>query len=216
MALSQEEIDDIAKKFIELRDKAEKSKSKKIRAQYKAYQNYCVEKLKFLVTNRAGRYRKFSNHPDLEQDGFEALILALKTYNPSKGAFSWWADKYISTRISRAANAHSTIRFPIKKAREMKPYKANGLPIMIDSAADASLSLEKQELGQLLSAAISQLSEKHQKIISMVYGFNGSKEQSLETTAKQLSLSRSQSSKLLEEAKNKLKEILGSDYLGNI
>lgn len=214
MALSQEEIDDIAKKFIELRDKAEKSKSKKVRAQYKAYQNYCVEKLKFLVTNRAGRYRKFSNHPDLEQDGFEALILALKTYNPTKGSFSWWADKYISTRISRAANAHSTIRFPIKKAREMKPYKASGLPIMVDSSADASVSLERCETSNLLFTAIAQLPEKHQKIINMVYGFNGSKEQSLENVAKELSMSRSQSSKLLEEAKNKLKEILGSNYLG--
>lgn len=214
MALSQEEIDDIAKRFIELRDKAEKSKSKKVRAQYRAYQNYCVGKLKFLVTNRAGRYRKFSNHPDLEQDGFEALILALKTYNPTKGSFSWWADKYISTRISRAANAHSTIRFPIKKAREMKPHKANDLPIMVDSSVDASIALEQCEISSLLFTAIAQLPEKHQKIINMVYGFNGSKEQSLENVAKELSISRSQSSKLLEEAKNKLKEILGLNYLG--
>jgi RNA polymerase sigma factor (sigma-70 family) len=211
MALSQEEIDNIAKKFIELKNNAEKTRSKKIKAQFKAYQNYCVEKLRFLVTNRAGRYRKFSNHPDLEQDGFEALILALKTYNPSKGAFSWWADKYISTRISRAANAHSTIRFPIKKAREMKPYKTSELPIMIDAGLDASLIFENNETANILSTAIKQLPEKHQKIINLIYGFHGSKEQSLESAAKELAMSRAQSAKLLEEAKQKLKEILRSE-----
>jgi len=211
--LSQKEVDDIAIKFIELRDKAEKSKSKNIKNQYKVYANFCIDKFKFLVTNRANKYRKFTNHPDLEQDGFEALILALKTYKANKGSFSWWANKYIATRISRAANAHSTIRVPIKKARDLKPYKTLGLPIMIDSAIDAEKTLQNLELKNILSNAILKLDEKHQKIINMVYCFEGHREQSLANVAKKLFISRAQASRLLEEGKNKLKEILESENL---
>ncbi|HVI40235.1 MAG TPA: sigma-70 family RNA polymerase sigma factor [Anaerovoracaceae bacterium] len=206
--LTQEEINGIADKFIALRDKAEKSKSKKIRTQYKQYQNYCMDKLKFLVLNKVGKYRKFSNYIDLEQDGYEALILALRTYVPGKGAFSWWADKYISTRVSRAANAHSTIRFPLKKAKEVRPFKMSIIPIVIDSSPDALENLESSQTTQNILEAIKQLPDQHQTIINMTFGFNGVKQHSIGNVTKQLSISRPQFLKLLEEAKTKLKEIL--------
>lgn len=209
--LSQEEINGIAKQFIMLRNKAEKSKSKKIKSEYKQYQNYCVEKLKFLIVNKTNKYRKFSNHPDLEQDGYEALILALRTYDPGKGAFSWWADKYISTRVSRAANAHSTIRFPLKKAKEMRPYKISIIPVIIDSEPDASEKLENSQRVENILSAIKKLPEQHQKVINMTFGFNGIRQYSISNVTKQLSISRPQFLKILEEAKEKLREILNQE-----
>lgn len=205
--LEQAEINEIAIKFITLRDQANTSSTTK--KEYLSYQNYCVEKLRFLVVNKANRYRQFSNHPDLEQDGLEALILALKTYNPNKGCFSWWADKYINTRISRAANNHSTIRFPLKKARlGLKPYKTNSMPVMIDEAISVDKILEITEQNEMIQKAIKQLSQEQQNVVCMVYGFNGIKQYSINSLVKHLSISRSQCVKILEEAKNQLKSIL--------
>lgn len=206
--LPQDEINALAEKFILLKAKAEKSKSKKVQKEYKDYQNYCVEKLKFLVTFRSNKYKKFSNHLDLEQDGFEALILALKTYDPKKGCFSWWADQYIKTRITRAANSHSTIKYPLKKAKENKPYKMSELPVITDESPDASQILESHEINKDILQAIKKLPEQHQKVINMAFGFNGIKQHTITNVIKELSISRIQCLKILEEAKTKLKDLL--------
>lgn len=205
---NQEEIDELARNLIKLRNKAQKSKSKTIKQKFEVYQTYCIERFKYLITMRAGKYRKFSNYKDLEQDGYEALMLALRTYDPKKGSFTWWADKYISTRISRAANAHSTIRFPLKKARELKPFKTSTMPVIIDSNPDALQYIEANEASNNVLKAIKELPEQHQKVINFVYGFHGLKPHSIGNALKTFSLSRPQCLKILEEAKLKLKEKL--------
>jgi RNA polymerase sigma factor (sigma-70 family) len=202
--LSPEEMDALTRKYLKLKKAAEKSDS--ARAEFKSYQNYCVEKLKYLVHIRAAKYRKFSNHPDLEQDGFEALILAFNTFNPDKGSFSWWANKYISTRISRAANAHSTIRFPIKKAKELRPYKTNEIPVIIDKGADPLQSAEFAEQKESVMMAIGSLPEKHQSVVNMTYGFNGAVERPVREVMDVLELTRPQYTKILRDAKDKIKQ----------
>lgn len=204
----QEEIDKIATEFIRLREKAQKSKSRSVKRKFKNYQNYCIEQFKFLVLGKVGKYRKFSNYKDLEQDGFEALVLALRTYDPKRGSFTWWADKYISTRISRAANAHSTIRFPLKKARELKPFKTSTIPILVDNQPDALQTIETTERSDFVHDAIKELPEEHQRLINLIYGFHGMKPHSIGNALKAMSISRPQCLKILEEAKTKLKEKL--------
>lgn len=205
---NQEEIDEYAKELIRLRDKFQKSKRIALKQKYLEYQRFCMEKFKYLVTIRVSKYRKFSNYKDLEQDGFEALILALRTYNPNKGSFTWWADKYISTRVSRAANTHSTIRFPLKKAKEIKPFKTTSIPIIVDTRPDALESIQTSEEVNELRNAIQELPENHQKLIKLIYGFQGMEPHSIGDALKTLCLSRPQCLKLLEEAKHQLKEKL--------
>lgn len=212
MSLTMDEINDIAKKFIDLREQANVTKSKTIKTQYKQYQNYCMDKLKFLVQHKVGKYKKFSNYHDLEQDGYEALVLALRTYDPARGSFSWWANQYIKTRIYRAANAHSTIRFPMKKAKEMKPYKVSVIPTIIDSDLSALESLENYQTSTSVLSAIEKLPNNHQRIVNMLFGFNGIEQQSINNIIKSLSISRPQFLKIFEEAKSKLKEILQSNH----
>lgn len=207
--LTQDEINALATKFITLRDQA--NQSEQANKNYKIYQNFCVEQLKFLVRMRAAKYRKFPNYQDLEQDGFEALILALKTYNPSKGCFSWWADKYIKTRISRAANSHSTIRFPLAKAKEMKPHKVSVIPPMTDLKPNASESLENFQNTDRLIQAVCRLPMPQQQVITMVFGLNGIESHSVGALTKSLSLSRPQCLRLIEDAKEQLKKILNSE-----
>jgi RNA polymerase sigma factor (sigma-70 family) len=206
--LEQDEINAIAGTFLAARKKVKQVKSLKEKQDCEQQQNLCLQQLRFLVLNKTRKYKQFSNHADLEQDGFEALILALKTYNPEKGCFSWWADKYISTRISRAANAHSTIRFPLKKAKETRPYKTSTIPTIVDLAPSAQESLENSERVNKVTQALAQLPEMHQKVVSMVYGFNGIKQHSMGTLIKELAISKPQCTKILREAKDQLKEIL--------
>lgn len=205
---NQEEVDEFAREFIKLRNKAKKSKSRAVKQKYAEYQKLCIEKFRYLITTRVSKYRKFSNYKDLEQDGFEALVLALRTYDPDKGSFTWWADKYISTRVSRAANAHSTIRFPLKKARELKPFKTSTIPVLIDEQPDALSSIETSQVQDHILEAIKELPEQHQRLINLIYGFHGMKPHSIGTALKTLSMSRPQCIKILEEAKTKLKEKL--------
>ncbi len=207
--LSNEEVDEIAVKYLNLKAKAEADESTaEDISRFKAYQNIAAQKLRYLISFRAAKYRKFSNHPDLEQDGFEALVLAFRTFDPDKGSFSWWANKYISTRISRAANAHSTIRFPIKKAREMKPYKTSTIPIMIDEGPDPVECFENNQNIDNISAAIGELPGKHQSVVNLTYGFNGETAHSINAVMKDLSISRIQYGRILNEAKDKIKKHL--------
>jgi RNA polymerase sigma factor (sigma-70 family) len=205
---NQEEMDGIATEFIRLKNKAAKTKSKNVKQKYKAYQNFCITKFKFLVSGRVARYKSFSNYLDLEQDGYEALMMALKTYNPKKGAFTWWADKYITTRISRSANAHSTIKYPMKQAKLIKPFKTSTIPIMIDSSLNPHEQMEVKEKSDHINDAMAELSAKHRQLIDLVYGLNDNKPRSIGKALKTLRLSRPQGMKMLEEAKEMIKEKL--------
>ena len=204
--LSQEEIDKMTREYLALKEQSEKDPS--LEAQFKQFQNYCVDKLKYLVQIRAAKYKKFSNYPDLAQDGFEALILAFNTFDPDKGCFTWWADKYISTRISRAANAHSTIRFPIKKAKELRPYKTSTIPVMIDWEADPFASAQQKEDKERIREALKKLPEQHRIVLNKTYGFNGERPRPVKEVIAELDISRPQYTKILREAKEHVKQQL--------
>ena len=206
-ALTKEEIDQIATKYIKLQEKA-KGGGKCCMLRFEAYQNICAKSLKGLIVHHTRKYRKFSNHIDLEQDGFEALINALGTFNPEKGSFCWWANRYIKTRVQRRANAHSTIRFPIKKAKEVKPYKVSTMPIRIDLNPTPLEKTEQSEDSKNITKAIKELTEQQRRIINMRYGFNGIRERTIGRILEELSISRQQYSKLLSEAENKIKRHL--------
>lgn len=205
--ISKIEVDKIAKQYITLRRKALKSKDIKVLAEFKEFQNYCIEKLSYLVTGRTSRYRQFSNYQDLTQDGFEALILALKTYKPRKGCFVWWAHKYIDTRVSRAANAHSTIRYPLKKAKKLNPHKVSGLPLMLDPR-DPLENTENAEIRDKVLKAVYDLPEDQKNIILLAFGFSVAPSDSVNFISKELSMSRTTCVKLLDMAKENLKTSL--------
>lgn len=205
---TNEEANELAIKYLELRAKAEETNSDEDIKAYKAYQNECITKLQPLVLRRVAKYRKFSNYPDLEQDGFEALLMSLNTYKPEKGLFSIWADFYIKTRVSRAANAHSTIRVPIKKARDVKPYKTSSMPIMEDTGKNPFEALEEQESCNSLMSAVDELPPEQREVVTMTYGLNGSRPNTAGNVMERLSISRQQYTKLLTQAKSAIKKQL--------
>jgi RNA polymerase sigma factor (sigma-70 family) len=172
------------------------------------YKNYCMKILSPLVLRRVCKYKNFSNYEDLKQDGFEALLLALNTYDPDKGAFTWWAGHYIKTRVSRAANTHSTIRFPLQKTKEFIPHKESYEPIVIDKGLSPLKNAEEAENKRALKNAMESLSKRHRAVINMTFGLNNTRPKSVNDIAKTLSITHSEYLKLMRESKKKMKKAL--------
>jgi RNA polymerase sigma factor (sigma-70 family) len=206
--LTEPEAQQLMIDLIKMRDeiKSAKKKDTKLIAKYKAHQNICMEKFKYLVSMRTGRYKAFSNYDDLNQEGFEALTKAMANYKPNKGSFFWWAHKYIDTRISRSANLHTTIRFPLKVAKENTPHKESVLPLLIEERYCPDKELEEVQTTHMIQSAMSALSDEQKQIVSLAYGFDGDKTLSINKICKKLNLSRATVQKTLNSAMDSLKE----------
>lgn len=202
--LTQQEADEILDKFIKLRNKSRKSKSEKVQKEYKEYQEICASKFDYLIASRLKRYKQYSNYDDLYQDARIALLLALNSYDPDKGNFFWWAKQYIKTKISREANRHSTLKIPMKMAKDMQPYKVSEMPVLVDSSPDPFEMKTTKEIQEHVNEAINMLPEDQKKIVRL----NGIQEHSISKISKDLKISRVTCIKLLNEAKKNLKQNL--------
>lgn len=207
--ITHEEANLIAENFYKIKLKSEKSKSKKIIKQYNDYQNYLINKLSYLVISKSNKYKQFANHLDLQQEGFEAMVMALKTYNPKNNNIIWWLNKYINTKISRAANAHSIIKIPIKKTKDMLPYKVKNMPIILDYNSP-ELIIENEQSKNLLEGAMSTLPYIQKEVINLLFDLKikGLEQNSISEVCKHLNLSRNECNKLIRVAKESLKQQL--------
>lgn len=121
MSISEEEAKELFEKFTELKSKFELTQQKTDKMRLERHKNVMIEKLKYIVVRKTSAYKKYHNYDDLNQDGFEALIMGLNNFDPKKGSIFWWLHKYIDTRIARKANAHSVVKVPIKVAKATPP-----------------------------------------------------------------------------------------------
>jgi RNA polymerase sigma factor (sigma-70 family) len=204
--LTEQEAQDLMTKLIDLRDQIKTSEDVKIKGELKRHEQICIEKFRYLVTMKTGRYKAFSNYEDLNQEGFEALIKAMNNYNPKKGSFFWWAHKYIDTRISRSANLHTTIRYPLKVAKAHTPHKESIMPLMIEERHCPDKELEESQLTHAIQGAVSILTPEQREVISLAYGFDGDKAMSINKICKKLSISRLSCIKTINSALSLMKE----------
>jgi len=204
--LTEQEAHDLMTKLIDLRTQAKSSDDPKITAQLKRHEQVCIEKFRYLVTMKTGRYKAFSNYEDLNQEGFEALIKAMKTYNPKKGSFFAWAHNYIGTRISRSANLHTTIRFPLKVAKANTPHKESVMPLLIEEQYCPDKELEESQVTHAVQQAVSELTPEQREIINLAFGFDGDKPMSINRICKKLNISRLSCIKTINSALSVMKE----------
>jgi len=204
--LTEIEAQDLMIKLIELRQEVQTSDDQELAKKLKKHEQICVEKFKYLITMKTGRYKAFGNYEDLNQEGFEALMKAMNNYNPKKGSFFWWAHKYIDTRISRSANLHTTIRYPLKVAKAVAPHKESVMPILIETRHCPDQELEDSQISQIIGDGLSALSDEQRKVINLVYGFDEDKPLSINKVCKQLNISRLNCTKLINSALLQLKE----------
>jgi RNA polymerase sigma factor (sigma-70 family) len=204
--LTELEAHDLMTKLIDLRTRFAETNDTKIEAELKRHEKECIEKFKYLVTMRTVRYKSFSNYEDLNQEGFEALIKAMKTFKPNKGNFFAWAHNYIGTRISRSANLHTTIRFPLKVAKAHTPHKEAIMPLQIEERFCPDKELEESQTTHAIHKALSVLSKEQREIISLAYGFDGDKPMSINKICKKLNISRLNYIKTISSSLSYMKE----------
>lgn len=204
--LTEQEAQDLMIKLIDLRKIVKESGDNKIVSELKKHEKICVEKFKYLITMKTGRYKAFSNYDDLNQEGYEALIKAMNNYNPKKGSFFWWAHKYIDTRISRSANLHTTIRYPLKIARETTPHKEAIMPTLIEEHHCPDKELESSQLNNAIQEAFLTLTKEQQEIINLAYGFSEDKPISINKICKKMNISRLSCIKTINTALSLMKD----------
>jgi len=204
--LTEQEAQDLMIKLIDLRAKVKDGSDQKTVAELKKHENICIENFRYLVTMKTGRYKAFSNYEDLNQEGFEALIKAMNNYNPKKGSFFWWAHKYIDTRISRSANLHTTIRYPLKVAKDNTPHKESVMPLLIEERYCPDKEFEETQMTRSIQKAVSALSDQQREIINLAYGFDGDKPMSINKICRKLGISRLNCTKAINGALSLMKD----------
>lgn len=204
--LSRKEAESLMKKLIHMRKLPRKAKTPDVIREYKQHERLCIEKFRYLVTMHTDRYRGFFNYDDLNQEGFEALLKAMKNYNPNKGSFFWWAHKYIETRISRTANLHTTIRYPLKYAKVHTPHKEPNLPTIIDTRFCPDQSLENIEIQRIIQKSMKRLDKQQKKVVKLAFGFTGNKPMSVNKICKKMKISRLSCIKSMNGALDILKQ----------
>ena len=208
MLINNPELNKLAEQFIEYKKAVEESPNAELINKFKKHQELCMKKMAPLVMFKARKYKSFSNYNDLVQDGFEGLLLSLRTYNINKGEFSFWASQYIKTRIYRAANSHSTIKFPLKTAKENRPYKVHGIPDILDTSINAHENLFNSQQSKIIGDAMMLLTEEQRQAIIAYYDFKGRQKSSLTAVCKSLKVCRLSAIEILNSALNELKEEL--------
>lgn len=204
--ISEKEANELILKLIELKKEYEVSQDNKTKTALDRHENTCVQKFKYLITMKTGRYKSFSNYDDLNQEGFEALFKALKTYNPKKGSFFSWAHHYIGTRISRSANLHTTIRYPLKFAKENTPHRETIIPVIINDLDSPDKQFDLAEVSFIIKNSIKELPVINQEIINLAYGIEEEGPYSINKICKKLNVTRTTCINALENSLELMKE----------
>jgi len=204
--LTEQEANELMNKWIDLKGQLKTSNEPKLVKEFEKHEKLCVEKFRYLVTMKTGRYKAFSNYEDLNQEGHEALIKAMKTFKPNKGSFFAWAHNYIGTRISRSANLHTTIRFPLKVAKANTPHKESVMPLLIEERYCPDKELEESQVTHAVQDALSVLSNEQKEIINLAFGFDGDKPMSINKICKKLGISRLSCIKTINSSLSTMKE----------
>ena len=201
--INEKEAQDLMVSLIDLRKKVKEDPS--FIPALKKHENECIRKFKYLVSMKTGRYKSFNNYDDLNQEGYLALIYAMNNYNPTKGSFFWWAHKYIDTRISRSANLHTAIRYPLKVAKTTAPHKEAVMPILIESRYCPDKQLEECQIDRAINNSLSKLKEEQRVIVGLAFGL-ADKPMSINKICKKLNISRLQCLKNLSSALSSMKD----------
>ncbi len=200
-----EESQILMNEFIRLRSIARETKNNEDIIKFRNHEQLCIDKFYYLITMRTDRYRGYSNYDDLNQEGREALVKAMKTYNPEKGNVFWWFHRYIETRIARTANLHTTIRYPLKFAKLNKPHREK-IPVLIEKRFCPDKNVEDAEITNAVKLAMVHLKKRQINIINLAFGFDGDKPMSVSKICEKMNVSRVRCVRIINDALGVLKE----------
>lgn len=202
--LTEQEAQALMVKLIEL--KKQSAENNKLKIEFQRHQNLCIEKLKYLVGMKTARYKAFGNYEDLNQEGFLALTKAMNNYDPKKGSFFWWAHKYIDTRIARSANLHTTIRFPLRIAKNNPPRKEMVMPLLIEEQYCPDKQFDRMQTIEITHETLNNLKDLQREALDLAFGITNDKPLSVNKICKKLHISRISCQELIQSALQEMRE----------
>ncbi|MCZ2224599.1 MAG: hypothetical protein LC122_13320 [Chitinophagales bacterium] len=170
--MTENEAKEIYLKFKELKKMA--SLDNKYKRDLSNYEKIIIEKFQYIVMAKTSKYRKFNNYSDLNQEGLEAILRAMNSYDINKGSIFWWIHKYVNTRIFRAANNHTAIKFPIKIAHNVAPKRESVSMYLQDTKPDPFESLDLKEKVNFINSNFNKLSDDEKILLNSFYDLNDS------------------------------------------
>lgn len=206
--IDEQEAQELMTKWIALKNRVKKENNPELLREFNQHTRVCMEKFAYLITMRTGRYKAYANYDDLNQEGFEVLYCAMRNYNPKKGSFFWWAHKYVETRISRSANLHTTIRYPMHVAKAVPPHKETDMPEQTEDNSEyiPDLRLEGVQGSEAIHTVIKQLTPRRQRVLKLYFGFDVDKPYSISHICQELHFSRPYCIKMIKESLVELRE----------
>lgn len=193
------EANKLIRTYISLRNKVDKNPIQQNILALKKQETLCVEKFRYLILIKTSRYKNFNNHEDLIQEGLEALLKAMKSYDPKRGNWFWWLHKYLDTRIARSANLHTAIRYPLKYTKKVTPRRESSLPVLIDQLATPEKMFESCEINDRVQNGFKKLTFEQQKVAKMLFGMDGEKPQSLTSICQKMKISKPTCAKIVNQ-----------------
>jgi RNA polymerase sigma factor (sigma-70 family) len=206
MGMTTNEGQELMIELIKLKKIAKETKRKHDILTYEKHFALCMSKFEYLVKMKTSKYKTFANYEDLNQEGREAMIKAMNTFDPKKGNWFAWAHDYIGTRIFRSANLHTAIRYPLKFARETPPHKETFMPELIEEHMCPDTDLERSQMTTAVHNALSVLTKQQKEIVSLAFGFNGGNPLTVNKICRKIRMNRLDCFAILEEALSLMKE----------
>jgi DNA-directed RNA polymerase specialized sigma subunit len=207
--LTDIEIDELVEKYIFLKQKAKTNIKEK--NEFLVFEKEFVFHMNHIIDLYTYKYKRFSNYEDIRQESFESLMLAVDSFKKSKGKFVGWVKMYSKTKASRQANKHSTIKIPMKNAKDTPPIKVamEDLPVedlMRSSSAKDSpeQTAIKNDLWSKVHKSFHKLSEKELKIIQYHFSVDNGEYANIAELCSSLSLSTLDYKRYLKNAAKKV------------
>lgn len=203
LSFSPNHFDQFAVSYQQLRSERENpnlSQSQRIKIDQKIADQ--IDQMAILVHSRVARYQRFPNGPDLVQEGFEALLKALESYRDQKSAFSWWADKYITTQVNRAVVSQMERKHQKSGKSETKLNSISGTVYLThELPLDPETIILDLEEKNMVTLAISELNDRDQKLINASISSEMGK---IKKTAGQLNLTKPAAADRIKRLKKRI------------
>lgn len=208
--MSIEEAQLLMDRFVTLRERRLTGTDEPTEQAYAEAERLCAERFAYLIDMHTERYRGFSNHEDLRQEGMLALLKSMQTYQPGRSNFFFWSHRYIRTRVTRAANNHSVIRYPMAFAKSNIPHKLilspeKRMPEHDSREPYPDEQVQAAELAACAKAAILTLSRRQRRIVRLAFGMNGSEPASLPVICRTMRLTKEKATVVLDKAMERLR-----------
>jgi RNA polymerase sigma factor (sigma-70 family) len=137
-------------------------------------------------------------------EGFFALVLAARTYDPDRGfTFSTLACRVIESRMRRACRTRRYRRLRLLGARE------DGTDLLAEVADERGLEepVEQRECRELLARLMASLHAIDREVLRMVFGLDGLGERTRAEAGAALRLSAARVSQIVERALARMRKL---------